>query len=242
MNNIAAKLKEIIDKEGPNVLLDSPYEVYLELLNNGTADRKTAAAILHTFLMDIPGLLADNGEHSLEGISKAIQRECFFRKNISDRIAEVYISLYSKENAGSWNSRQLAGLKSFMEQEWEIEWDGNAKWDGGQGYVECDYHATINIAPIEGKINDSTLDRMLRKNPFLSDEFIAEYFQDSLFAYLDSEFEEYCTCDDYYPPVGEDFEAESYAEDWCKDHGFELISFDGEGSTGDYEPKGDRWY
>lgn len=242
MNDIAARLKKIIDKEGPDAIISAPYKVYQELLKSGKADKKTAAAMLHTFVMEIPKHLSDKEEHSLEEISKAIQRECFLKKSASDSVAEVYLSLYTKENGDAWDNRRLSGLKSFLEQDWEIEWDGEAQWDGGQVYVDCDYHATIVIAPIEEKINDPTLDRMLKKNPFLGDDVIAEYFQESLLAYLNKEFEEYCTCDDYYPPVGEDFEAESYTKDWCRDHGFELVSFDGEGSTGDYEPKSRRWY
>lgn len=108
--------------------------------------------------------------------------------------------------------------------------------------MDCEFHATITIAPIEDRINEAALDKMLSKNPFLSDEEIAMYFQDSLLDYPDRKFEDYCSSDDYYQPTGEDFEAESYTEDWCKDHGFELLSFEGDGSTGDYEPKHRRWY
>ena len=215
--------------------------MFQELLDSGTADRKTSAAILHTVLMGIPDLLMDSSKISAEEISKAIQKECFFRKSISDQIAEIYLYLYSKENKDKWDDKRLAGLNSFVKKELEIEWNGEACWDDGAGYVECDYHATICIAPIDGKITDSGLEKKLRKNPFLSEEAIAEYFKKKLSDYLNGEFEEYCTCDDYYPPVVEDFEVDSYAEDWCKEHGFELLSVDGEGSTGDYESKYRRW-
>lgn len=40
MNDIAVKMKEIVDREGPNVLMDEPYKVYLELLNSRAADKK----------------------------------------------------------------------------------------------------------------------------------------------------------------------------------------------------------
>ncbi len=239
MDRIAQTLKEIIDRKGLNILTDSPYEVYKELLSE--TDKKTAVLVFHTLLMDIPDLVKNKKIIGKEELSKLIQKECFIKKGVSDSLSDMYLSLYSNDNQGSWNNRKLHGLKSFLNQEWEVEWNGSAEWDGGQVYVACDYHATIVIASDEGNLKDSKLDQMLLKNPFLEDEAIADYFQESLFDYLDGEFEEYCTCDDYYPPVGEDFEAESYTEEWCKEHGFELVSFDGEGSTGDYEPKSSRW-
>ena len=54
---------------------------------------------------------------------------------------------------------------------------------------------------------------------------------------MDSEFEEYCTCDDYYEPVVEDFELTYDVEHWCKENGFEVVSCEGDGSNGGYEPK-----
>ena len=55
--------------------------------------------------------------------------------------------------------------------------------------------------------------------------------------------EEYCTDDDYYPPVVEDFEIEYHVQEWCKKNGFEFISCDGDGEEGEYEPKFRKgWY
>ena len=50
--------------------------------------------------------------------------------------------------------------------------------------------------------------------------------------------------DDYYQPVAEDFEIDYYASEWCGKHGFELVSCEGGGGDGGYEPKFRRggWY
>ena len=53
---------------------------------------------------------------------------------------------------------------------------------------------------------------------------------------MDYEFEDYCTCDDYYQPVAEDFELEAYLKDWCDDNGFKIVSCEGDGGDGGYEP------
>lgn len=242
MNNISAQLAEIIETEGPDILINEPWKAYQMLLNFDTADKKMAAALLHTFIAGVPSFFTHDRKYKHEDISKAVQKQCCLRKNISDKIAEIYLALYSQENIEFWDSSQRCGLKSFMEHKWDIEWFGDAQWDNGQGYVDCAFHAIITIAPIKGRINEPELEKMLSKNAFLSEEIISQYFKDSLLEYLDQNFENYCTYDDYYPPVGEDFEAEDYTEDWCKDHGFELIAFEGKGSTDDYEPRHRKWH
>ncbi|WP_169335162.1 hypothetical protein [Succinimonas amylolytica] len=49
MNNISAQLAEIIETEGPDILINEPWKAYQMLLNFDTADKKMAAALLHTF-------------------------------------------------------------------------------------------------------------------------------------------------------------------------------------------------
>lgn len=68
--------------------------------------------------------------------------------------------------------------------------------------------------------------------------------QEALRRYLDDKFDDYCTEDDYYQPVVEDFEAEECVKDWCKANGFQFISCDGEGTDDGYEPdihRGGYW-
>ena len=50
----------------------------------------------------------------------------------------------------------------------------------------------------------------------------------------------YCTCDDYYQPVVEDFEIEYYLKEWCKKNGFKIISCKGEGDDSGFEPNSVR--
>lgn len=81
------------------------------------------------------------------------------------------------------------------------------------------------------------LQKLLKKNPFMTKESIYAFYEKKLKEYLDPEFEEYCTCDDYYEPSVEDFELTYDVEHWCKENGFEVISCEGDGSDGGYEPK-----
>ena len=69
-----------------------------------------------------------------------------------------------------------------------------------------------------------------------------EGFKRFLEDYLDGEFEDYCTEDDYYQPVCEDFDIDYYVSQWCKEYGFDLVSRNG-GGDGGYEPKYRKgWY
>lgn len=70
-------------------------------------------------------------------------------------------------------------------------------------------------------------------------------FTKRLQEYLDYEFEEYCTEDDYYQPVVEDFGSnlEYDLKQWSKKNGFEYVSCEGDGDDGGYEPKFRKgWY
>lgn len=57
----------------------------------------------------------------------------------------------------------------------------------------------------------------------------------------DEDLEDYVTCDDYYPPVMEDYYCEDVLEKFCREQGFKLISYTCDGDMSDFEPNDDRW-
>ena len=63
----------------------------------------------------------------------------------------------------------------------------------------CNAKATVKVANPQQVADD--LKAMLAKNPLLSEKDIFEHYQDELSALLDSDFNDYCTSDDYYEPV-----------------------------------------
>ena len=112
-------------------------------------------------------------------------------------------------------------------------------WDAGNGTVDCHYEAAIILMPTEAIASDKELASQLKKNPFMAKEAIYDLFAKRLKEYLDREFEEYCTEDDYYQPVVEDYGSnlEYDLAEWCKENGFEFVSFEGDGGDDGYEPK-----
>ncbi|MDO5138762.1 MAG: hypothetical protein Q4D71_09950 [Oscillospiraceae bacterium] len=234
-------LKEIIDQNGPNFLTGEPYKVYLELVQSGNADKKTASRILYLLLNDIQSAVSSHNDSV--SLTKLIQSRCSLNKRAAEELADVFLSLYSEKNERDWKSKEREGLSRFLDEEFVCTWKGYAVWDAGSGTVDCYYNAEIVLMPEKKVEKDQKLSNLLKKNPFMTEEAIHKYFEEDLFKCLDDEFEEHCTCDDYYQPVVEDFEIEYCVSEWCRKKGFEIVSCDGDGYDGGFEPKFNKgWY
>lgn len=235
MENAAIKLKTLIDSNGPGYLTEKPYRVYSELLESEALDRKTAGAVL-CYL--VSSMAEKNDSYAdMTKISDAIQKECGLNEEMADRLAEIFHSLYSDENRSEWEKKAQEGLSAFLSENFKCTWKGFSVWNAGNGAVFCSYETEFELAPLKEAAYDAELDAMLKKNPFMTKEKIHEYFEYSIRAYLDDEFEWYCTCDDYYPPVVEDFGIVNLLSSWSREHGFKLMSCDGYVYDDGYEPK-----
>ena len=237
IERISSDLKGLIDKHGLSYLEDEPYQVYRELLTARVTDQKTAAALLHVL---VSGILADiQIANDPEEMSKTMRRKCSLNKTMADRLARILTSLYSSTHKKEWKRKNQSGLREFLKEEFTIAWNGFAVWDEGNGTVACHYEATIVLAPIEGVSGDKELTQRLKKNPFITKDAIREMFANRLKEYLDDEFEDYCTCEDYYQPAVEDFgyNMNCDLQKWCRDNGFKLVSVEGSGGDDGYEPK-----
>lgn len=230
----AEKLKELVDNNGPGYLAANPYDVYRELINSGSADNKTAGAVmllLTAGIMEKPDSRQDPAT-----LSKRIQKECCFNKRMADILTDIALLLHSNENEENWKDKDMAGLDKFRKEKMSVEWEGFATWQVSGGGVDCFYNALIVLKPTVKLVINEEVSKALKKNPFLKSDAIRKIYVKNLNAYLDREFEEYCTYDDYYQPVVEDFELEDYAEDWCKKNGFKIISCEDEGDDSGFVP------
>ena len=243
IEDIVKALKEIVDNNGPNYLIDEPFQVYTELIRSGNADRKTAAALLHL----LAGGLLENADlgNDAELLSDSIRRECSINKRMADRLAAILYMLYSDDNRRKRHRKEKEGLTQFLNENFIFDWKGFAVWDAGNGTVDCHYEARIILRPTKAVSEDKELVQLLSKNPFTTKETICDLFSKRLREYLDYEFEYYCTEDDYYQPVVEDFGSnlEYDLKQWSEENGFEYVSCEGDGDDGGYEPKFRKgWY
>ena len=237
IKSIAGALKEIIDQNGPNYLTDEPYRVYTKLIKSGTAERKTAAALLHLLASGMLEIVDPGNDAEL--LSASIRRECSLNKKMADRLALILHTLYSENNKRNWQRKNLEGLSRFLQEEFLYDWKGFAVWDAGSGTVDCHYEARIILKPTELISTDKELLNLLTENPFSTSKAIHDMFAKRLQEFLNYRFEYYCTADDYYQPVVEDYGSnlEDDLLEWSKENGFEFVSCDGDGYDNGYEPK-----
>ncbi len=229
---IIGKLKELIDKEGPGYLTENSYSVYKELTDIDYNNTIIASAIL---MLLVSGKW-DSVKHKddCDELSQSIRLDCCFNKRMSDRLANIIHMLYSQSNRSEWDAKKQQGLEQFMTQVHAFRWEGYAAWEISDGHVDCYYDADIKLKPLDEARKNKDLVKMLKKNPFLSADEIYKFYDKELDRYLNKEFEEYCTCDDYYEPCADDFEIGYYVDDWCKKYGFVKISCEGEGNEGEF--------
>ncbi len=244
IENIIVYLKKMIDKNSSNYLIDNPFVVYTELIKHNNVDRKIAASLLY-YLVNTKSIKELTSNKSSESLSDSIQKECSLNKDMADNIALIVVSLFSTLNQKEWKKRKQEGLKQFLDEDFIITWKGFATWDPGEVTVDCHYEAKIILKPTDAIKKHEKLSLMLKKNSFLTKKEIHDYFENSLTKCLDDDFDDYCTCEEYYEPYVEDYSSNlsDEVEKWCKENGFKLMSIDGDGYSDDYEPKHRRgWY
>ena len=155
---------------------------------------------------------------------------------MSEKLSTIFLSLYSIANKEEWKNRKLEGLSQFLKMNFSCIWDGLSIWQTEGGSVDCHYEAEMILRPIDPDCIGKKLSDLLNKNPFMTREAISDFYENDIRNWLDEEFERYCSCEDYYQPVVEDFEFDYYLAEWCRKNGFEIVSYEGDGHDDGYEP------
>ena len=165
-------------------------------------------------------------------IEKA-REKIFRRKKEYDEAVEELSRLLDEQ-------KRMDARKNITLEVWTFTWDGEAVWDAGSGTVDCEYKAKVEFKATEDIRGPEVKELQIKKKNIRTEELYLA-LEKSLRDMLDSEFEEYCSEDDYYQPVVEDFEAEEYIRDWAQERGLEMEHFEGDGHDLGFEPKRRRW-
>ena len=243
IQKVVSFLKELIDNNGEDYLKNETFKVYKELIDSKILDKNTSVCILHLLLsVDIKEVVTK--EEDRNNVSKIIQKECYFNKKIADYLTQIFISLYSNDNKTEWKNNELVGLKEFIDEIFKYEWNGFCVWKGQGVTVDCTYDAEIILKPTYKIMINKDFSSLINKNKFITKKSIHDYYVKKLKKYLDDNFDDYCSCDDYYTPNAEDFgiNLEEDLKSWCNDNGFEYISSEGEGEEGDFESPYSRYH
>lgn len=219
----AAKIISVLDKrvrtEGYEYIYECAYNVYKTMLEKGI-DRIDAATVLYALASDV-------GRERKDDIREQVAKRLLLDKDGAELINGVFYALYAEESLSVMRKEEYAGLDEFCSAEHEAVIEAEATWCQKRGAKQdytCTYRLTFRVAERELLVKD--LRDKLRKNPFLKEADIYKHCVGGLKEFIADEFEEYCTCDDYYPPAVEDFPCNCVEEieDYLRNHGIELIS------------------
>jgi len=234
---ISDYLVNIITTKGQEYLQTASYKIYLELIEKKIASSLYARMMLLTLLSGIQ-VKATELSNDVQALSLDIQKTCCLNSEMGTALAEVYSQIFSAENQTKWQKKTEAGFRSFCRKIWQLSWEDECVWKYPGGHMDCSGSGTATVKVIAPDIVKQEMQNHLAQNPFLTADEISAYFNDVLAQSLDSEFEEYCTDDDYYPPVVEDFRDnfDDVVNKFCSKFGLELVASDFDGYLSDYEP------
>ncbi len=151
-------------------------------------------------------------------------------------MALLFLDVFSKEQQAKYEDEKENGLDEFCSKKHKITWKGFTRWCVDSVYVDCLFNANFSfVINDRKKIKKNNLS-LIKKNTYLSAEFFYKKYKEDIIKKLDEDFEYYCTCDDYYPPVCEDYigNLDSLLESYFKKHGFKMVDLNGEGEISDF--------
>ncbi len=237
MSKVAESLKAIIDREGLDYLDTNAYDVYTELLKDEAADAKTARMILITLLAGTH----KQKKHDAASFASYIQQECGLEASSADEIAGIYAELFNADNRKEWKGKSEKGFREFCEKTWHYKLESSARWIHDYVYIDSDCTMEVEIEVSDKDTLHKVLEKVLNKNPFTTAKAIYDLLETDFQKMLDEDFDEYCTADDYYPPVAEDYVCDGngkvLVDNFCAKYGLKVITLDYEGRSDDcYQP------
>ena len=232
----------LINAEGPAFPAKHPAELLKKLVQE-LGDEPIVGALYYSCLCEIFAEAAKKST-SLEGLTALIQKRCAFKKAFAGALAAILMEVYSPDNLSHLKKTKGAAFEDLCRMEsWSFVWDGEAEWTCSSGFVGCSGHGEAELRVADRKKLLGLLEKALPNFAYCSVEEIEEAIAKKLREDLDGEFEEYCTEDDYYEPVVEDYDFGYDVKDFCRKYGLEVIDFTYTGGDEGFEPyfRGRGW-
>ncbi len=222
-------LKNLISQKGYDYIYDNAHSVYKALLKKGI-ERRIADVTLYA-------LVSETARDNKTNIREEVENKLFLNEEMTTVVSDMFSTLYDTKSLSKMKKEEFKGLEEFLKGEWEIKSSGEATWQYRRS-TRTDYSYTykMTIKVVDRALVEKDLKDKLRENPFLKAEDIRSYYENEIDGIICSEFEDYCTCDDYYPPVVEDFPDNIYYEmdKFLPEHGLERIDDDYAYYEGDF--------
>ncbi len=222
-------LKNLISQKGYDYIYDNAHSVYKALLKKGI-ERRIADVTLYA-------LVSETARDNKTNIREEVENKLFLNEEMTTVVSDMFSTLYDTKSLSKMKKEEFKGLEEFLKGEWEIKSSGEATWQYRRS-TRTDYSYTykMTIKVVDRALVEKDLKDKLRENPFLKAEDIRSYYENEIDGIICSEFEDYCTCDDYYPPVVEDFPDNIHYEmdKFLPEHGLERIDDDYAYYEGDF--------
>lgn len=107
------KLTDIIDDEGMGYISREPYEVYERLVEE-RIDESISRCVLVLLLAGIVDVVQSvDGEIDVPELSRWIQLDCYYTKNVADDLAGMFLMAFSDDNMVRWNDEIEEGFRIF---------------------------------------------------------------------------------------------------------------------------------
>ena len=214
-------LKDTISQKGYDYIYDKASDVHRVLIEKGI-DKSIADVTLYA-------LAAGIARGNKSNIRADTEEKLFLDREMSAVVSDMFSSLYDTKSLSEMKKEEFKGLEEFLKGEWEITSRGEATWQYTRGSrTDYSYTYSMTIRVVERKLVERDLQDKLRENPFLNAEDIRSYYEEEIHGIICSEFDDYCTSDDYYPPVVEDFPGNIhyYMKKFLPEHGLEMTGDD----------------
>ena len=232
----------LINTEGPDFPAKHPAEL-LDALTQELGEDPLTGALYYSCLCGIFKEAAKKSV-SLDDLAALIQTRCAFKKTYAGELANILKEAYSADNLDRLKATKGTAFEDLCNSDgWPFVWGGEAEWTCSNGSVECFGHGEAELRVADREKLHSLLQKILPNLAYCSQEEIQEAIAKQLREDLDGEFEEFCTEDDYYEPVVEDYDFGYNLKEYCRKYGLEAVDFTYTGGDDGFEPyfRGRRW-
>ena len=241
-DKIIKYLKDTISANGVDYLSNDAFKVY-EGLKDIKVKNGVRTSILCCLLNDI-SKYSSKKKVEYNDLYSYIKDSCFLNEEITLDMTSIFLEVFSNENKKEYENDKENGFEKFCNNDHKIEWEGFTRWYTNCVHLDCNFKANFSFKIVDKEKLRKDNFEFFNKNPYLTADFFYKKYKEEIAKEIDDDFEEYCTYDDYYPPVVEDYDynLEDLLQRYCKEHGLKLISFEGEGETSNYERNYDKKY
>ena len=234
---IVEDVTKIIVTHGLSFLESQAWTVYTTLLHNKHS-QVLAQLILSSLAAHIPtellALLKARGKSGApektkiehEELIRILTEKCFLNAEATSMLADFYTELFAPETFTALKKKEGKGFQDFCKKTHEFDWEGNATWVT-KFKTSFEYSANMTVVyKVEDKSKvKAAVSDLMAKNPYISEEELADYFEKYLQEMLDDTFCDYVNGDDYYQPILEEycFNVEDEIKEFLSKYGLELL-------------------